>query len=60
MKINRASEIDALSSSNKSELHKLVEAVANIGIDFSYGKFDITEEHIEVARNLIRDMESSR
>src|SRR5574344_1238212 len=32
---------------------EIVEAVAHIGVDFGYGKFDLSQEHIEKARALL-------
>lgn len=37
-----------------SELTEIVKAVAHIGIDFGYGKFEISQEHINKARQLIK------
>lgn len=34
------------------EMFELVKAVAHIGIDFGYGKFELSQEHIAKAREL--------
>ena len=33
-----------------AELEEIAKAVAHIGIDFGYGKYEIEEEHIENSR----------
>ena len=37
------------------ELLEIVEAVAHIGVDFGYGKFQLDQSHIEKARAAIRE-----
>ena len=32
------------------EMFELVKVIAHIGIDFGYGKFELTQEHIDKAR----------
>jgi len=34
------------------DMKELIKAVAHIGVDFGYGKFELTKEHIESARSL--------
>ena len=34
------------------EFKEIVKAVAHIGIDFGYGKFELNQEHIDKAREL--------
>lgn len=36
-----------------TELTEIVKAVAHIGVDFGYGKFELDDEHIAKARKLI-------
>lgn len=36
-----------------SELTEIAKAVAHIGVDFGYGKFELNEYHIAKARELI-------
>ncbi|MDC0600087.1 hypothetical protein OAO65_02135 [Flavobacteriales bacterium] len=36
-----------------TELTEIVKAVAHIGVDFGYGKFELNEEHVAKARQLI-------
>lgn len=38
------------------ELFDIVNAVAHIGVDFGYGKFDINTDHIAKARELIAEI----
>lgn len=40
-------------SERAKKLEDIVEAVAHIGIDFGYGEFQLTPEHIDLARKLI-------
>jgi len=35
------------------QLEDLVEAVAHIGVDWGYGVFELTPEHIEKARTIL-------
>ena len=35
-----------------AEARELIKAVAHIGIDWGYGKFELTQEHIDKARKL--------
>lgn len=35
---------------------KLVEAVAHIGVDFGYGKFELDDEHVSKARELLETL----
>lgn len=39
------------------ELEAIVNHVAHVGVDFGYGKVEITDEHIEQARNILSQME---
>ena len=34
------------------EARELIKAVAHIGIDWGYGKFELNQEHIDTARKL--------
>jgi len=34
------------------EARELIKAVAHIGIDWGYGKFELTQDHIDKARKL--------
>ena len=36
-----------------ADMQEIVEAVAHIGVDFGYGKFELSDEHINKARELI-------
>lgn len=35
---------------------ELLEAVAHIGIDFGYGKYELDQEHIDNARELLQSL----
>ena len=39
-----------------AEARELVKAVAHIGIDWGYGKFELTDEHIDKARELYEQL----
>ena len=40
----------------RERLYKIVEAVAHIGVDFGYGAFELSEEHIKEARDIIESV----
>ena len=35
------------------ELYEIVDAVAYVGVDFGFGKFELDSSHVDKARNLI-------
>ena len=35
------------------DMFELVEAVAHIGIDFGFGEFELTTDHIDKARHIL-------
>ena len=39
-----------------AEAREIVKAVAHIGIDWGYGKFELTDEHIDKARRLYEQL----
>ena len=43
-------------SENKIDpkIRELIKAVAHIGVDFGYGKYELEDKHIEVARNWLK------
>ena len=45
--------VDCLEAENK-RLMEIVEAVANIGIDFGFGKYEIEDSVIDKARELFK------
>jgi len=45
-------EKNALMFFNAPEMLEIVKAVAHIGIDFGYGKYEIEDKHIEKARKI--------
>lgn len=50
--------MDAMIDDNSSpDVYEIIEAVANIGVDFGYGEFQLDESHIKKARHI---MESHR
>lgn len=40
-------------SERAAKLEQIVEAVAHIGVDFGYGKFDLDQGHIDTAREIL-------
>lgn len=40
-------------ASKLSEFREIVKAVANIGVDFGYGEFQLDDNHIKTARLLL-------
>ena len=42
------------------ELEEIVKAVAHIGIDFGYGKFELDQTHIDKARKLYEAADSEK
>jgi hypothetical protein len=40
-------------SERAAELEELVEAIANTGNDFGFGKFEIDQSHVEKARAIL-------
>ena len=50
--------IDKLKNSGCPEAMEIVKAVAHIGIDWGYGKFELTSDHIDKARSLYEQKET--
>ncbi len=40
------------------DMFEIVKAVAHIGIDFGYGKFELQDEHIAKAREICEQLEA--
>lgn len=40
-------------SERAAKLEQIVDAVAHIGVDFGYGKFELDQGHIDTARSLL-------
>ncbi len=54
-----AKELIALVQRNQdTETHELIKAVAHIGIDFGYGKFELEQSHIDAARKIYEASEA--
>ena len=49
--INKDLKIQALER-QLAEARELIKAVAHIGIDWGYGKFELNQDHIDKARKL--------
>lgn len=47
------------SPSIEQKIRWLVQSVANIGVDFGYGPFELNDEHVEVARQIFDIIEKS-
>jgi len=49
---NGTTELISSLAERARELEEIVKAVAHIGVDWGYGKFELNQEHIDKARKL--------